>query len=152
MAPLVVMTVAWIVVRTIGFASSWHPADSLSGALRFALAAMFLFTAASHFHPRTRGDLIRMVPTGLPSPSLLVTLTGLFELAGAIGLLLPSTAAAAGYSLIALLVAMFPANVRAARQGLVVAGRRASPLVWRLPLQLFWILALWGVARASAGA
>lgn len=152
MAPLVVMAVAWIVVRTIGFASSWQPADSLTGALRLALAAMFLFTAASHFHPRTRTDLIRMVPTSLPSPSLLVTLTGSFELTGAIGLLVPSTAAAASYGLIALLVAMFPANVHAAREGLVIAGRRASPLMWRLPLQLFWILTLWRVARASAGA
>ena len=152
MAPLVVMAVAWTVARTIGFARSWPAADSLTGALRLALAAMFLFTAASHFHPRTRRDLIRMVPTSLPSPSLLVTLTGFFELTGAIGLLVPSTAAAASSGLIALLVAMFPANVHAAREGLVIAGRRASPLMWRLPLQLFWIFALWRVARASAGA
>ena len=152
MAPLIVMAVAWIVVRTIGFASSWEPADSVTGALRLALSAMFLFTAASHFHPRTRRDLISMVPTSLPSPPLLVTLTGLFELTGAIGLLVPSTAAAASFGLMALLVAMFPANVHAAREGLVIAGRRASPLMWRLPLQLFWILALWRVARASAGA
>jgi uncharacterized membrane protein len=82
----------------------------------------------------------------------LLTLTGLFELTGAIGLLLPSTAAAGSYGLIALLIAMFPANVHAAREGLVVAGRRASPLMWRLTLQVFWILALWHVARASAGA
>jgi len=54
--------------------------------------------------------------------------------------------------LMALLVAMFPANVHAAREGLVIAGRRASPLMWRLPLQLFWILTLWRVARAGAGA
>ena len=99
MAPLIVMAVAWIVVRTIGFASSWEPADSVTGALRLALSAMFLFTAASHFHPRTRGDLIKMVPTSLPSPSFLVTLTGLFELTGAIGLLVPSTAAAASFGL-----------------------------------------------------
>ena len=92
-----------------------------------------------------------MVPTSLPSPSLLVTLTGFLELTGAIGLLVPSTAAAASYGLIALLVAMFPANVHAARGGLVIAGRRASPLMWRLPLQLFWILTLWRVARAGAG-
>jgi uncharacterized membrane protein len=150
MAPLVVMAVAWIVVRMIGFASSWQAADSLTGALRLALAAMFLFTAASHFHPRTRTDLIRMVPASLPSPSLVVMLTGLFELIGAIGLLVPSTAAAASYGLIALLAAMFPANVHAAREGLVIAGRRASPLMWRLPLQLFWIVTLWRVARATA--
>jgi len=44
-----------------------------SGALSFALAAMFVFTAVSHFHPRTRPDLIRMVPASLPAPELLVT-------------------------------------------------------------------------------
>jgi len=67
------------------------------------------------------------------------------EFIGAIGLLLPQALAAAAWGLIALLVAMFPANVHAARTGLVVAGRRASPLGWRLLLQLFWISALWWV-------
>lgn len=54
------------------------------------------------------------------------------ELAGAIGLLLLETATLTAVGLIALLVAMFPANVHAARQ----------QLVWRLPLQLFWMGAL----------
>lgn len=152
MAPLVVMAVAWTVARGIAYASSWQVADSSTGALRLALAAMFLFTAVSHFHPRTRSDLIRMVPITLPSPSFLVTVTGVFELIGAIGLLVPATAAAASYALMTLLAAMFPANVHAARERSVVAGRRASPLMWRLPLQLFWIVTLWCVARASAGA
>jgi uncharacterized membrane protein len=71
---------------------------------------------------------------------------------GAIGLLVPQVAAVAAYALGALLVAMFPANVRAARAGLVVVGRRATPLIWRLPLQLFWIAALLWIARASASA
>jgi uncharacterized membrane protein len=62
---------------------------------------------------------------------LLVTATGVLEFIGAIGMLLPQALAAAAYGLIALLVAMFPANVYAARAELVVAGRRASPLVWR---------------------
>jgi uncharacterized membrane protein len=149
MAPLIVLLVSWPVVRLIGFASSWHGANSWSGALRFAFALMFFFTAGSHFHPRTRGDLIRMVPDWLPARALLVTLTGVFELIGAVGLLLPWFAPAAAYGLMLLLVAMFPANVHAARTGLEIAGRRASPLVWRLPLQIFWIASLWWVARAS---
>jgi uncharacterized membrane protein len=78
-----------------------------------------------------------------------VTLTGVFELLGAVGLLIPSTVVPAAYGLILLLLAMFPANVHAARAGLTVAGRRASPLVWRLPLQLFWIGALWWVAHVA---
>lgn len=139
------MLVGWPVARAIGSAGVWPAADSWSGALRIALAAMFVFTAMSHFHPRTRPDLIRMVPASLPAPTLLVTATGVLEFIGAIGLLVPQVLPAAAYGLIALLVAMFPANVHAAREGLVIAGRRAMPLVWRLPLQLFWIAALWWV-------
>lgn len=145
MAPLVVMLVSWLMARSIGAAGVWHQADSWTGALRIALAAMFVFTAVSHFHPRTRPDLIRMVPTSLPAPGLLVTTTGVLEFIGATGLLVPRASLAAAFGLIALLVALFPANVHAARAGLIVAGRRASPLVWRLPLQLFWMSALWWV-------
>jgi uncharacterized membrane protein len=149
MAPLIVMLAGWLVARVIGATGVWAAAASWSGALRIGLSAMFLFTAASHFHPRTRPDLIRMVPTNLPAPALLVTATGMLELIGAIGLLVPQLTTAAAYGLIALLVAMFPANVRAAREGLVIGGRGATPLVWRLPLLLFWIAALWWVRSPS---
>jgi uncharacterized membrane protein len=145
MAPLIVMLGAWLVARSMGFTGVWPQADSWSSALRIALAAMFVFTAVSHFHPRTRSDLIRMVPESLPAPALLVTATGVLELLGAIGLLVPPALPAAAYGLMALLVAMFPANVHAARNGLMIAGRRATPLLWRLPLQLFWIAALWWI-------
>jgi uncharacterized membrane protein len=145
MAPLIVMLAVWLVARLIGVTSLWLSTDSWTGALRIALAAMFVFTGVSHFHPRTRPDLVRMVPASLPAPALLVTATGVFELLGAIGLLVPRALPLAAYGLIALLVAMFPANVHAAREGLMVAGRRTMPLFWRLPLQLFWIVALWWV-------
>jgi uncharacterized membrane protein len=43
-----------------------------------------------------------------------------------------------------LLVALFPANIYAARSGATLAGRPATPLRWRLPLQILWIaLLLW---------
>ncbi len=145
MAPLIVMLVAWLVARSIGATGLWLHADSWIDSLRIALAAMFVFTAASHFDPRTRPDLVRMVPASLLAPALLVTATGVLELLGAVGLLVPRALPLAAYGLIALLVAMFPANVHAAREGLMIAGRRASPLLWRLPLQLFWIAALWWV-------
>jgi len=146
MVPLIVMIAAWLVARMLGALTLWSAANSWAGALRFALAAMFLFTAGSHFHRRTRDDLVRMVPPSLPAPAALVTLTGVLEVIGAIGLLLPSTAVAAAYGLIALLLVMLPANVHAARAGLMIAGRHASPLVWRLPLQGFWVGALWWAA------
>jgi hypothetical protein len=49
----------------------------------------------------------------------------------------------AAYALIVLLIALFPANVYAAQAGVMVAGQPASPLIWRLPLQLFWMWSLW---------
>ena len=147
MAPLIVMVVAWIAARLLGATGRVPAAATAVGALRFALAIMFLFTSATHFLPNTRPDLVRMVPPMLPFPEHLVTLTGILELVGAIGLLIPNLVSLAAYCLMALLVAMFPANVYAAMAGLEIAGREASPLIWRLPLQLFWIGALWWVAR-----
>ena len=116
MAPLIVMLVGWAVFRSIGFTGIWQDVDSWSGALRFAFAAMFVFTAVSHFHPRSRPDLIRMVPSSLPAPHFLVTATGVLELAGAVGLLVPRTAAAAASGLALLLIAMFgPSRWRGGR-------------------------------------
>jgi len=145
------MFAAWLLARSIGFTDVWPQADSWSGALRVGLAAMFVFTAVSHFHPRTRPDLVRMVPANLPAPTLLVTATGVLEFLGAIGLLVPPALPVAAYGLIALLIAMFPANVHAAREGLMIAGRRATPVLRRLPLQLFWIAALWWVRSPIRG-
>jgi uncharacterized membrane protein len=136
-APLIVMPAAAVVGRLIAATGLWLAADSWSGALRVGLAAMFVFTAVSHFNPRTRPDLVRMVPVSLPAPA------GVLEFVGAVGLMVPPMTTAAAYALMALLVAMLPANIHAAREGLIVAGRRAMPLLWRLPLQLFWIAALW---------
>jgi uncharacterized membrane protein len=143
------MLVAWVVARVVGSAGVLPRTASWTGALVFAFAAMFVFTAIAHFHPRSRRDLIRMVPASLPAPGVLVTVTGLLELLGAIGLLVPQTQAAAAYALALLLVALSPANIHAARAGVVIAGRRATPLVWRIPLQLFWIGALVWVAQRS---
>ena len=147
MVPLVVMVVAWVGLRSIGAAGHVTVFDSWTQALRYALVTMFVFTAASHFIPRTRNDLIRMVPPALPRPGLLVTVTGVLEAAGAFGLLLSGVVRVAAYALIALLVAMFPANLHAARAQVLIAGRPATPLIVRVPLQLFWIGALWWVAH-----
>lgn len=146
MAPLVVMIVGLLGFRLMGELGMLTAGDSWTGALRYALAAMFLFTGASHFAPRTRPDLVRMVPPALPGPGLLVTITGVLEIAGAIGLLLPPFVNLAALLLGFLLMAMFPANIYAAQQSLTIGGRRATPLALRFPLQLFWIGALWWIA------
>jgi uncharacterized membrane protein len=118
-------------------------------ALRVSFAVMFAFTGISHFVPGMRRDFIRMVPPRLPRPGLLVTISGVCELAGAAGLCQPVLVAPAALALALLLVVLLPANVRAHRAGLVIGGRAATPLRWRVPMQLFWIVALLWVGKVQ---
>ena len=128
MIVLYVLLAATCLARTVGLL--WTPLADWHSALRVGLAAMFLFTGFAHFN-RTRADLIRMVPPALPYAPALVTITGIAELSGAAGLLLPSTAFYAAVGLIVLLVAMFPANVYAARSAHTIRGRPHTPLPLR---------------------
>src|SRR5690606_11849127 len=84
--------------------------------LRAGLALMFTVTGIAHFVGK-RQDLIEMVPPALPAPALLVTVTGVLELAGAAALLSDRTAPWAAGGLSLMLVGMFPANVHLALNG-----------------------------------
>jgi uncharacterized membrane protein len=106
-----------------------------------AVAAMFLLTASAHWAKR-RADLIRMVPPAFPRPDLLVTLTGIAELAGAIGMLWVPVTRAASVGLAILLVALFPANVYAARNQLTIDGRKVPGLFLRTVLQIVFLSAV----------
>ena len=150
MLPFYVMVAAILAARGLG-ALGWTPLDEWRVATRCGLSIMFFFTAAAHFSPRTRGDLIAMVPPALPHPDLLVTLTGIAELAGAIGLL-TARAPLAAYGLMLLLVAMFPANIYAARIDHRIGGRPHTPMTLRAPLQLLWIGLLWWSAASLSPA
>jgi uncharacterized membrane protein len=108
---------------------------------------MFAFTATSHF-TRTRGDLVAMVPKAFPKPALLVSLTGILQGLGAVGLLVPATRDLAGLCLVLLLVAMLPANVSAARRGVPMRGRAPTPLRLRIPVQLLFIGLTWWATQA----
>ena len=140
MTPFLVLLTSTLVLRTLGYVGvallgSWIVC------LRGGLAAMFLLTASAHWGKR-RPDLIRMVPAAFPRPDLIITITGLLELIGAVGLLIPATARAAAACLAALLVAMFPANVHAARHNLTIGGKTATGLPLRTSLQVVFIAAL----------
>src|SRR4051812_15109612 len=54
---------------------------------------------------------VRIVPRFLPAPQVLVWVSGFFEIAGGVGLLIPRTRRAAGLGLVALYVSVFPANI-----------------------------------------
>jgi uncharacterized membrane protein len=75
---------------------------------------MLGLTGIAHFAPAMRADLVAIVPPRLPAPGLLVTSTGVLELLGAVGLLLPVTrTAAAACLLLLLMLAMFrPTSTR----------------------------------------
>jgi uncharacterized membrane protein len=142
MAPAVLLVAATLIFRGLGALGVGAFATWLDSA-RVALALMFLFTAAAHFN-RMKEDLIRMVPPWFPDPRTLVFVTGLLEIAGAIGLLVPTTRRLAAWGLVLLLIAIFPANVSAARRQLALRGKPVTPLALRLPIQLLFLaVALW---------
>ena len=147
MIPFLVLAGTTTSARVVG-ATAWPALDGWGPSLRVGLAAMLALTASAHFGSRRR-DLVRMVPPALPRPELLVTITGIAELLVAVALLLPGAAPAAAVVLVALLVAMFPANVQAARAGVGIGGRPPTPLVARTALQAVFIVA--AVTAAFAG-
>lgn len=139
MAPFLVLVTLFVLLSVLGYfqipvAFGWWTS------LRFALAGMFLLTASVHWGKR-RPDLIRMVPAFFPRPDLLVTLTGMCELAGAVLLLFAPTARWGAAALSLLLLAVFPANVRAARERLTIGGQQVPALFSRTLLQIVFLSA-----------
>ncbi|MEU8157795.1 DoxX family membrane protein [Micromonospora sp. NPDC048986] len=140
MAPLIALIAGTALARLAGLAGI-SALDGWIVALRVGLAVMFALTAVAHFAGRRRAGLIAMVPPRLPRPDLLVTVTGVLELIGAVGLLLPATARVAAAGLGLLMLAMFPANVSAARRQLTLAGRPVTPLGQRTAMQVVFVAA-----------
>jgi uncharacterized membrane protein len=140
MIPLIVLVCSTLLLRVIGVVG-FGPLDNWVWPLRGGLALMFLLTASAHWGKR-RSDLIAMVPGVFPRPDWMVSITGVFEILGAIGLLMPAIAKIAAACLTILLVVLFPANIRAAREGLMIGGRPATTLPLRSLLQVVFIAAL----------
>ncbi|RYY18902.1 MAG: DoxX family membrane protein [Cytophagaceae bacterium] len=103
------------------------------------------FVGAGLLHWRHPALYLRIMPPALPAPRLLVLLSGAAEVAGGLGLLLPATRRWATWGLLALLLAVFPANIYM----LQLYKQLAIPawVAWaRLPVQP---LLLWWVWRAA---
>ncbi|MBM7554504.1 DoxX family protein [Thalassobacillus pellis] len=139
MAPFVVLVVSFLLFRVIGFFEL--PLDDWQTSLRLALALMLFFTAMAHWGKR-RSTLISMVPASLPNPPLVVTITGVLEIIGAIGLLLPATSRIASICLALLLMMMFPANIRAAKLGVKMKEKRVTSILPRTILQGIFVAAV----------
>lgn len=114
MAVLLALVLGSLGARTAGWLGVAY-VDSWPAAVAIGMALMFVMTGIAHFVPGMRRDMIAIVPPPLPAPGLLVSVTGVLELFGAAGLLYPPTRVAAAACLFVLMLAMFPANVYAAR-------------------------------------
>ena len=141
MVSLFILVASFILLRGVGLLgvkrlSSWREAG------RGALVIMFLFTGTSHF-TSMKYDFAAMIPDPLPDGLWVIYLTGVFEIAGAIGLLIPQTRKLAGICLVLLLVAMFSANVNAALNEIPLGGQDPTPLWLRTPMQLLYIGMVW---------
>jgi uncharacterized membrane protein len=104
------------------------------------LAAFFIVAGVMHFV--VPDAYVRTVPPALPVPRLLVFVSGIAEISGGGGLLLPSTQRSAAWGLVLLLLAVFPANIYTAVSHVSFPGIFGQSWVqWlRLPLQLPLIL------------
>src|SRR5882762_5222683 len=98
MIVLFVLLLSLLLYRAIG-ALGVAALATWAGATRYALATMLVFTASAHL-TQMKHDLARMMPDWIPRPMALIYFTGVCEIAGAIGLLVPSVRQAAGLALV----------------------------------------------------
>jgi uncharacterized membrane protein len=119
----------------------------LRSVLRIVLAVGMVGVGILHFV--SPEGFVAIVPRYLPSPYALVLVSGFFEILGGVGLLRARTRRAASLGLIALYIAVFPANVNMAVHHLPLGRTELSDLVlWlRLPFQLVLIGLAWWVGR-----
>ena len=107
---------------------------SVKGFARRALAAIVIVSGVMHFlRPK---PFVAIVPDYLPYPLALVYVSGFFEILGGAGLFIPRVRRAAAWGLIALFIAVFPANINVAVHGLPFMGEVHPIANWvRLPFQ-----------------
>jgi len=112
--------------------------------VRILLAALFLF--AGTFHLLDPQLFLPIMPPWIPFPIMCIVISGIFELLGGIGLLLPDDRIqlATGWGLLLLLLAVFPANIHMAVAHIQVGGFPSHPwMSWaRLPVQPVIMLAV----------
>ncbi|MFT6398103.1 MAG: putative membrane protein [Bradymonadia bacterium] len=113
--------------------------------VRWWLAINFAFVGVTHF---TNADLfVGIMPPYLPAHLELVWISGVFEILGAVGLLVPFSRRFAGFGLLALLVAVFPANLHMALNEVYLPvdwlPQNQIGLWLRLPFQLVFAAAIW---------
>jgi uncharacterized membrane protein len=115
---------------------------------RYALALFFIVAGSAHFI--SPGAYLAIVPSYFLWPAAIVAVSGVAEILGGLGICFFPTRRAAGWCLIAMLIAVFPANIHAISTGMNFGGHPLPAwMLWaRLPFQILFIA--W-VYRACLG-
>lgn len=111
----------------------------------------FIIAGAVHFI--SPAPYLAIVPSSIPWPGAVVALSGVAEILGGVGVCFHSTRHIAGWGLIALLIAVFPANIHAISTGIVMGGHSLPAwMLWaRLPFQLLFIAWVYHVCLRQSG-
>ncbi len=125
-------------LNTLGF---WASTPQWRGKL--CVSIVFLFTGVAHFF--VTSSMVRMLPAWVGPREWIVYLSGVLEIAGAIGIWVPGVSHVAGICLVILLVAVLPANIYTAINRIDVGGQGGGPLylLIRVPLQGALIAWVW---------
>jgi len=120
--------------------------DRQKSVFRGSLALLFITAGVTHFmRPQ---PFVEIVPDYLPYPLALVYVSGFFEILGGVGLFIPRVRRPAAWGLVALLIAVFPANIYMAIHRLPIMGEVHEIGNWvRLPIQGVLILWVWWVRQ-----
>ena len=113
---------------------------------RLTIAPVFL--VAGVVHVLLPGAFMSLMPQSVPSPQLVVVLTGIAEIAGAIGLFLPQTRRWAGAALALYALCVYPVNiahaVRDLSSGTGLGWVYHYPRLFAQPLICWWALVAGG--------
>lgn len=111
--------------------------------VRLLTAAIYIGIGVAHFARPI--SFAQIVPPYIPAPEFMVYLSGVFEILGGIGLLIPRLRRVSGWGLIALTIVVFQANIYMAVEEIYLPGMPKEPaLLWaRLPLQFLFIAMIW---------
>jgi uncharacterized membrane protein len=111
----------------------------LKNILKYVLASAFVLAGTNHFiNP---AFYLKIMPPALPFPLFLVYLSGVFEIALGVLLLIPKFTKFAAWGLMLLLIAVFPANIYMALYAERFPEFSQTAIYWRLPLQ--FVLIAW---------
>jgi uncharacterized membrane protein len=141
MKPLIVLLSVFVISLLVTKISRGNFEFAMSG--RIAMSAMLVFTAVAHF-AFTKG-MAMMLPHFIPYKTEVVYLTGMIEIAAAVGLFIPTFRTITAWLLIAFFVLILPANIYAALKQIdyqkgTFDGNGMTYLWFRIPLQFLFIV------------